>query len=249
MEFADFPQSDAEIRSAAVVICGQIANLMVSGDRSDQSGCSRVGAEFESATIGSMMIFVLSPAKSLDEGPQSRTKKHTTPELLDHSQELVDRLAKLSKAKVSSLMSISDKLAELNVARYKAYQTPFDTTNAKQALLMFKGDVYQGFDFDAWKTADFTYAQQHLRILSGLYGVLRPLDLIQPYRLEMGTKFKTDRGKDLYDFWGSVITDELNAAIKSSRSKAFVNLASNEYYKSVQSDDLSVPIVTPVFKD
>ncbi len=155
----------------------------------------------------------------------------------------------MSKAKVSSLMGISDKLAELNVARYRDFQTPFDTTNAKQALLMFKGDVYQGFDCEAWKAADFAFAQKHLRILSGLYGILRPLDLIQPYRLEMGTKFKNARGKDLYDFWGSQITQSINDSIKSTRSKAFVNLASNEYFKSVQAKELTAPIVTPVFKD
>lgn len=195
------------------------------------------------------MITVLSPAKTLDYDPQSLTKKHTLPEFLDDSQELIDQLAKMSRPAVAKLMGISDKLAELNASRYKAWETPFTTENAKQSLLAFKGDVYQGFQCDKWKAADFTFAQKHLRILSGLYGLLRPLDLMQPYRLEMGTKLKTKRGRDLYDFWGDSITEALNVAIKSSRSKAFVNLASNEYFSSVNAPELSVPIVTPVFKD
>ena len=195
------------------------------------------------------MITVLSPAKTLDYDTQKLTKKHTLPEFLDDSQELIDQLAKMTKPKVAKLMGISDKLAELNVSRYKSWQTPFTAENAKQSLLAFKGDVYQGFQCDKWKAADFTFAQKHLRILSGLYGLLRPLDLMQPYRLEMGTKLKTKRGRDLYDFWGDSITETLNVAIKTSRSTAFVNLASNEYFSSVKEEDISVPIVTPVFKD
>ena len=195
------------------------------------------------------MIIVLSPAKTLDYEPQSYTKKHSTPDFLDDSQALIDVLQKKSKSQVAKLMSLSDKLADLNVQRYKDWQLPFDTDNAKQALLAFKGDVYQGFDCDTWKAADFTFAQKHLRILSGLYGLLRPLDLMQPYRLEMGTKLKTDRGKNLYEFWGDQITDGINQAIKASKSKAFVNLASNEYFDAVDASELSVPIVTPVFKD
>ena len=195
------------------------------------------------------MITVLSPAKTLDYDPQKLTKKHTVPEFLDDSRQLIDQLAKMTKPRVAKLMGISDKLAELNVSRYKSWQTPFTTENAKQSLLAFKGDVYQGFQCEKWKAADFTFAQKHLRILSGLYGLLRPLDLMQPYRLEMGTKLKTKRGRDLYDFWGDSITDSLNVAIKTSRSTAFVNLASNEYFSSVNAEDISVPIVTPVFKD
>lgn len=195
------------------------------------------------------MILVISPAKTLDYEPQTFTKKSTTPDFLDDSQELIDKLSKMSTAQVAKLMGISDKLAQLNVQRYREWEVPFTAENAKQAVLAFKGDVYQGFEFDAWKAADFTFAQKHLRILSGLYGVLRPLDLMQPYRLEMGTKLKTGRGKNLYEFWGRTITDALNEVIRSTRSKAFVNLASNEYFDSVQSDDLKAPIITPVFKD
>lgn len=195
------------------------------------------------------MIIVLSPAKTLDYEPQSHTKKSSTPDFLDDSKELIDVLKKKSKSQIAKLMSLSDKLAELNVQRYKDWRIPFDAENAKQCLLAFKGDVYQGFEFDDWKAADFMFAQKHLRILSGLYGVLRPLDLMQPYRLEMGTKLKTERGKDLYAFWGDRITTAINLAIKTSRSKAFVNLASNEYFGAVNAKDLEVPIVTPVFKD
>lgn len=195
------------------------------------------------------MIIVLSPAKTLDYEPQSLTKKSTTPDFLEDSQELIDILKKKSKSQIAKLMGLSDKLAELNVQRYQDWHTPFDTENAKQCLLAFRGDVYQGFDFDEWKAADFTFAQKHLRILSGLYGLLRPLDLMQPYRLEMGTKLKTDRGKDLYAFWGDRITNAINLAIQTSRSNAFVNLASSEYFDSVNAAELEVPIVTPVFKD
>jgi cytoplasmic iron level regulating protein YaaA (DUF328/UPF0246 family) len=195
------------------------------------------------------MLTILSPAKTLDPEPQRLTKKFTIPELMDDSQELIDILAKKSKAQVAKLMGLSEKLATLNVERYRTWNADFSPDNAKQALLMFKGDVYQGFDCERWKGADFTFAQKHLRILSGLHGVLRPLDLIQPYRLEMGTKLKTKRGQDLYDFWGDQITLSLQAAIRSSNSQAFVNLASNEYFSAVEPTRLTVPIVTPVFKD
>lgn len=195
------------------------------------------------------MISVISPAKTLDYSEQSLTTKHTVPEFLDESQELITKLAKLSKGQVGKLMGISEKLSALNVERYRTWSVPFDTKNAKQALLAFKGDVYQGFECESWKATDFTFAQKHLRILSGLYGVLRPLDLMQPYRLEMGTKLKTARGKNLYEFWGDTITMALNATVKNSRSRALVNLASNEYFDSVNPSALKVPIVTPVFKD
>ena len=195
------------------------------------------------------MIVVISPAKTLDFNPQSLTKKSTQPDFLDDSQELITKLAKMSKSQVGKLMGISEKLATLNVQRYRDWSLPFDTSNAKQSLLAFKGDVYQGFDCEDWKAADFTFAQKHLRILSGLYGVLRPLDLMQPYRLEMGTKLKNDRGKNLYEFWGSTITDAVNLSLKKSRSTALVNLASNEYFDSIQTGDVAAPIVTPVFKD
>ena len=195
------------------------------------------------------MIVVISPAKTLDFEPQKLVKKHTSSNFLDDSQELIDRLSKMSKSQVGKLMGISDRLAQLNVDRYRSWQTPFSPENAKQALLAFKGAVYHGFDLEQWKASDFTFAQKHLHILSGLYGLLRPLDLIQPYRLEMGTKLKTKRGKDLYAFWGHRITDNINNVIKSSRSKALVNLASIEYSESVDFRQLHAPVITPVFKD
>lgn len=195
------------------------------------------------------MIAILSPAKTLDYSKQTFCKTHTIPDFLDDSQELIDILAKKSKPAVGKLMKISEKLAALNVERYRSWSLPFDTDNAKQALLAFKGDVYHGFDCDQWKAADFKFAQSHLRMLSGLYGVLRPLDLMQPYRLEMGTHLKTKRGNNLYDFWGDQLTISLNDAIKSSKSKALINLASKEYFSSVQLNAIDVPVVTPVFKD
>lgn len=195
------------------------------------------------------MITVISPAKTLDFSEQTLTRKVSTPDFLQQSRTLVDRLQTVSAPKLGKLMGISPKLAELNHQRFQDWATPFTRDNAKQALLAFKGDVYTGFNCDSWKHNDFNFAQKHLRILSGLYGLLRPLDLIQPYRLEMGTRLKTTRGKDLYAFWGDTMTDSIQEAIKKSRSKCLVNLASNEYFKSLQPDALGVPIITPVFKD
>ena len=195
------------------------------------------------------MITVISPAKTLDFEAQKLTKKATVPDFIDDSQALVDQLRETSASQLGKLMGISPKLSELNHQRFQDWSPPFTRTNAKQALLAFKGDVYTGFECDSWEPDDFNFAQRHLRILSGLYGVLRPLDLIQPYRLEMGTQLKTPRGKNLYAFWGDAITDAIREAIKRTRSKCLVNLASNEYFTSVHPDSLGVPVVTPVFKD
>jgi len=195
------------------------------------------------------MIAVLSPAKTLDFGAQCLTKKHSTADFLEDSQQLATKLKKTSKPKLKELMGISDKLAELNAQRYRDWSLPFTEENAKQALLAFKGDVYTGFECEEWKVADFTFAQRHLRILSGLYGILRPLDLMQAYRLEMGTDLSTRRGRNLYDFWGEKITGALNEALAEARSKVLVNLASNEYFSAVQPTALNAEVVTPVFKD
>ena len=146
-------------------------------------------------------------------------------------------------------MSISSKLADLNKQRYQDWNLPFTMSNAKQALMAFKGDVYTGFNFEKYNEKDFTYAQKHLRILSGLYGLLRPLDLIQPYRLEMGTKLTTSEAKDLYAFWSLTLTNSLNAAIKKSGNKILINLASNEYYNVIDKQLLEGNVITPVFKD
>jgi cytoplasmic iron level regulating protein YaaA (DUF328/UPF0246 family) len=195
------------------------------------------------------MISVISPAKTLDFEEQRITKKHSDSDFLEESQLLINKLAKLSRSKLKALMGISDSLAELNSARYRSWSVPFTQDNAKQALLAFKGDVYTGFDLEGWRAADFDFAQKHLRILSGLYGVLRPLDLMQAYRLEMGTELPTRKGKDLYAFWGDKITAALNEAISKSRSEVLVNLASNEYFRSVKLAKLDAEVVTPVFKD
>ena len=195
------------------------------------------------------MITVISPAKTLDFSEQTLTKKATEPDFLDRSSTLVAQLRDSSANQLSTLMGISPKLAELNHQRFQDWSLPFTSKNAKQALLAFKGDVYTGFDCEAWEPDDFNFAQKHLRILSGLYGLLRPLDLIQPYRLEMGTRLKNSYGKDLYAFWGDTISEVIRDAVKKSKSKCLVNLASNEYFGSVKPDLIGVPVVTPVFKD
>jgi len=146
-------------------------------------------------------------------------------------------------------MKVSTKIADLNFDRYEAWKKPFTPKNAKQAILAFKGDVYTGLDAESFKADDFKFAQNHLRVLSGLYGLLRPLDLMQPYRLEMGTKLDTEEGKNLYEFWGSDITQGLNKQLKKIKSDTLINLASNEYFKSVKSKELNATIITPAFKE
>ena len=195
------------------------------------------------------MLAIISPAKTLDFETLSLTNSSSCPEFLDHSQNLIDTLRTLPQSKLCSLMSISSKLAALNEQRYQDWSLPFTTSNAKQAIMAFKGDVYTGFTFEEYNEKDFDYAQNHLRILSGLYGLLRPLDLIQPYRLEMGTKLATPQGKNLYDFWGSKLTNALNGAIKNSGIQILVNLASNEYYNAVDKTVLQGRVITPIFKD
>lgn len=197
------------------------------------------------------MLIVVSPAKSLDYESPLATKKFSEPDLLDHSEQLVEVMATKSPDEISSMMSVSPALGELNFARFHDWERPFTTDNARPALLAFNGDVYTGMDAaNSFSERDFTHAQKTLRILSGLYGVLRPLDLMQPYRLEMGTKLKTDRGSDLYSFWGDTITATLNEAIASSPgARVLINLASNEYYNSVRPEQLDAPVIAPVFLD
>ncbi|WP_299082082.1 peroxide stress protein YaaA [uncultured Paraglaciecola sp.] len=195
------------------------------------------------------MLVVISPAKNLDYDTPAPTNAFTQPEMLDDSQRLIKHCRKLSPAKIGSLMKISDKLAGLNADRYASWQTPFGVTNAKQALLAFNGDVYTGLDAGSFSQQDFDYAQQHLRILSGLYGVLRPLDLMQAYRLEMGTKLDTGKDKNLYQFWDERISHKLNQAINSQGDNVLINLASNEYFKAVKPKALDADIYTPVFQD
>lgn len=197
------------------------------------------------------MLIVVSPAKSLDYESPLATKKHSEPELLDRSAELVGIMAGKSPRELSAMMGISVSLAETNFDRFQDWERPFTPDNARPAVLAFQGDVYLGMDAaNTFTERDFTHAQKTLRILSGLYGVLRPLDLMQPYRLEMGSRVKTPAGKDLYSFWGSTITDLVNEAIEESPgTKALVNLASIEYFGSVKPGLVEAPIVTPAFLD
>ena len=195
------------------------------------------------------MLVVLSPAKNLDYQTQVPVKDSTLPEMLGQTEQLVARCRELSPAMLSSLMSISDNLAILNAQRFNDFHLPFTSNNARQALFAFNGDVYAGLQAYSLDQEDIQYAQQHLRILSGLYGVLRPLDLMQPYRLEMGTRLTTERGASLYAFWGKSITETLNHAIKQQGDDILVNLASQEYFSAVQSAHLQARIITPVFKD
>lgn len=195
------------------------------------------------------MLILLSPTKSLVEGPAVDGLPATQPVLLDQAETLMQTTRRLSAPKIKKLMGISDQLSVLNRRRFRDWTTPFTTGNARQAALMFSGDVYRGFDAGTLSVEDLAFAQDHLAILSGLYGVLRPLDLIQPYRLEMGTRLNTRRGKNLYAFWGQRITDRLNELTEGQEDRTVVNLASKEYLKSVQPEKLAGPLVTPVFKD
>lgn len=195
------------------------------------------------------MLILISPAKTLDYQSDLPTDRYTQPELLDYSQQLIAVARKLSAPQISSLMHISDKLASLNETRFHEWQPDFKPQNARQAILAFKGDVYTGLQAEEFSDADFDFAQQHLRMLSGLYGVLRPLDLMQPYRLEMGIKLENPKGKDLYHFWGDTITEKLNQALEAQGDNIVVNLASDEYYKSVKPKKLNAEIIKPVFLD
>jgi uncharacterized protein len=196
------------------------------------------------------MIIVLSPAKSLDYETPPHIKKHTLPEFVDDAAELIHGLRALSPQQIGGMMGISDQLATLNFQRYAEWSKQFDADNSKQAVLAFNGDVYEGFAAKSLSSADLDFAQNHVRVLSGLYGLLRPLDLLQAYRLEMGTKFPNARGKDLYAFWGERITTALNEQLKKQRgARVLVNCASSEYFKSVKPKLLSAPVISPVFED
>jgi len=193
------------------------------------------------------MLIVLSPAKSLDLDTPPTTDRRTTPQFIDRAAELIRVLKEFSPAEVGALMSISDPLAVLNVTRYASWHP--DHGEARQAVMSFDGDVYTGLDARSLDAGALGYVQDHVRILSGLYGVLRPLDQMHPYRLEMGTRLANRRGKDLYAFWGELVTGALNEALAANGASALVNLASEEYFKSVKPKLLSVPLVVPVFED
>lgn len=195
------------------------------------------------------MLAVVSPAKNLDYESELPKLSVTQPRLLDNAEELVKVCRKLSPQQLGSLMKISDKLAGLNAARFEQWQRPFDETNARPAMFAFNGDVYTGLDAANLSKDAIDTAQKQLRILSGLYGVLRPLDLMQPYRLEMGTKLDNAKGKNLYEYWGDTITQLLNEDLAELGSSTLVNLASNEYFSAVKPKVLKADIITPVFKD
>ena len=195
------------------------------------------------------MLMVISPAKTLDFETPPVIKRHTQPQFLDHAQELITQLREFSPAQISELMHLSDKLAGLNAARFGSWTADFTPANAKQALLAFKGDVYTGLNAETLDKAGFDYAQKHLRMLSGLYGLLRPLDLMQPYRLEMGTKLANARGKDLYAFWDERISEWLNKALAAQGDDVLLNLASNEYFSAVKRKALKARVINVDFKD
>ena len=196
-----------------------------------------------------IMFFVLSPAKNLNEKDPSPVSSFTLPDLLPEAEILMQELRQLAPQQIAELMHVSDKIALLNAERNAAWHTPFTPENAKQAVFMFNGDVYEGIAADTLKPEQIDYLQQHVRLLSGLYGILRPLDLMQPYRLEMGTAFANTRGKNLYEFWGDKITDLLNQTLKQAGSDVLINLASQEYFKSVNTKKLNARLITPIFKD
>lgn len=195
------------------------------------------------------MLIVLSPAKSLDYCSALPTTAYTQPDFLDEAQQLVDVLKRKSPAELSALMSISDELAGLNAARYAEWARPFDPISARPAVFAFDGDVYDGLGARSLDRAGLDFAQRHLRVLSGLYGVLKPLDLMRPYRLEMGTRLANARGKDLYAFWGDTPTQALGALLEKQAIPVLVNLASEEYFKVVRPAKLEARLVQPVFED
>ena len=194
------------------------------------------------------MIAVLSPAKTLDFNP-SDYKEYSLPRNLEASGVLVDKLKKKSVGSLQKLMGVSEKIALLNKERYQNFTPSFSLENAKQAGLAFKGDVYLGLEADTFTKTELKWADKHVRILSGLYGVLRPLDLIQPYRLEMGTPLENGRKKNLYEFWGNTITDIINEDLEKTKSKLLLNLASKEYFHSVKMDQLKVPVLNIHFRE
>ena len=195
------------------------------------------------------MLIVLSPAKSLDYKTPAKVKAPTLPEFVSESAKLIADLKKLAPQDIAKLMGLSDQLAILNVGRYRDWSKKFTAENSKPAIYAFDGDVYDGFDVKTLNAKAVEFAQDHIRILSGLYGALKPLDLMQPYRLEMGTSFKNPRGKDLYAFWGSRVTDSIKKVLEKQKKPVLLNLASEEYFKVLQPKELDCQVISPVFQD
>jgi cytoplasmic iron level regulating protein YaaA (DUF328/UPF0246 family) len=194
------------------------------------------------------MIIVTSPAKKLDYAHDEAYEITAVPDYLNHSEILIKEAKKLSRDDIAKMMKLSDKLADLNYNRYRNFKTPFDQSNARPAAFAFKGDTFRGLDIETLNSDDLIFAQKHYRIISGLYGLLRPLDLMQAYRLEMGTKFSNPRGKNLYEFWGDILTDGLSKIMAENETDILVNCASNEYFKAIKTDKLQGRVITPVFK-
>lgn len=195
------------------------------------------------------MFFILSPAKNLNTKAQNRTSKFTQPQLLEETKQLIPLLKQLAPHELAKLLGISDKLALLNTDRYHHWHLPFTPDNATQAIYLFNGDVYTGLEATTLDNKAINYIQQHTAILSGLYGLLKPLDLIQPYRLEMGIKLANKKGQDLYEFWGNTITVAIEQNMQASGDTVLINLASQEYFRSIKQQQLSSPVITPIFKD
>jgi len=195
------------------------------------------------------MIILMNSSKTLYFQQKARIAKHSIPEYMKDAAILVQKLRKLSESEFSTLMKASEKLTKLNIERYANWQTDLKGPFAKQALLAFKGDIYSGMAVENYKIKDLEFAQKHMRILSGLYGILRPLDLIQPYRLEMAAKLATTRGKNLYQFWGTKLNKSVSALLKQEKSAMLINLCSLEYFKAIKSDLLDVKVITPAFKE
>ncbi len=195
------------------------------------------------------MLIAISPAKKLDYTTPCPTSDFTQPKHLDRAADLIEIMARKDSFEIADLMKLSMKLADLNMQRFQDWHTPFSADNAKQALFAFHGDVYQGLDAATLSRDDIAYTQKHLCILSGLYGLLRPLDLMQAYRLEMGTKLATDKGNNLYQFWGNTITNSINATLAAQGDDLLINLASNEYFSSVRTNHIKGQIITPIFKE
>ncbi|HEY5624485.1 MAG TPA: peroxide stress protein YaaA [Gammaproteobacteria bacterium] len=195
------------------------------------------------------MLTLVSPSKTFDFDTPSPTRKSTQPIFLEDSKSLIDEFGKLSTSNICELMNVSTRLGEQTCERFQNWRLPFTTDNARQAVLAFKGDLYNGLEAESFSASEHAYAQKHLRILSGLHGVLRPLDLIQPYRLEIGTDFVNSRGKNLYEFWGDRITEELNRTLSALKTDVVINLASNEYFRAVHRKKLEATVISPAFKD
>jgi len=195
------------------------------------------------------MLVLVSPAKKLDFKEMAAPITHSQPVFLDRSSVLVEHAKKLSQGELARLMKLSNKLTDLNFQRFKAFSPPFTVANSKQAALAFKGDTYIGLDAESLSEDDLIYAQDHLRILSGLYGMLRPLDLIQPYRLEMGSRLPNPKGEDLYEFWGDDLARAIDRTVAAHEEPVVINLASNEYFKAARSNTIDKRVITPIFKE